>query len=319
VPAPAPAAAEASKGAPSPAGEAATGAPPALPAEVPQAYLPAGGESPLYRPALLGIADLHFADTRSGLDEWATVAELVPLEGGLAGDVWRSAETLPELPGLEDAPASGARFAELPAAAARPKSYATWEKQLASHVYRKHQRPVWSCRAPKLESQPGEDRAAFAARLQLAQREERDLELEKLRQKHAARLEQARAKVASAEEKLGREQSQQGQQQLQTAISVGTTVLGALFGRKKLSMSTIGRATTAARGAGRVAREKEDVERATRQLKEAQEKLAELEKALEAEAAELAAERTAPEIDERAVRPRKGDVAIRRVVLAWRP
>jgi hypothetical protein len=297
----------------------ATAGPPPLPAEIPQVYLGPEGAEPLYRPALLGVADLHFADARSGLDEWTTVTELVPLAGELRGDVWKGAETLAEPPELGEAAAAGARFAELPAAAARAKSYATWEKQLATHLYRRHQRSVWSCKSPKLASEPDEDRASFAARVQLAAHEERDLALEKLRGKHAARLERARAKLASAEERLGREQSQHGQQQLQTAISMGATVLGALFGRRKVSVSTVGRATTAMRGAGRVAREKQDVALADRRLAEARESLAALERSLEDEAAKLAAQRTAPRIAERVVRPRKGDIAIRRVALAWRP
>ena len=66
-------------------------------------------------------------------------------------------------------------------------------------------------------------------------------------------------RIRRAEERVAREQSQFQQQSVQTAISMGATVLGALFGRKLASAGTIGRATTAARGAGRAMREHEDV------------------------------------------------------------
>jgi hypothetical protein len=46
-----------------------------------------------------------------------------------------------------------------------------------------------------------------------------------------------------------RETGQAKQQYVQTAISVGATLLGALLGRKTVSTSALGRATTAARGA----------------------------------------------------------------------
>ena len=43
------------------------------------------------------------------------------------------------------------------------------------------------------------------------------------------------------------------------AISSGTTVVGALFGRKTFSASTLGRATTVARSVGRASKEAQDV------------------------------------------------------------
>lgn len=50
---------------------------------------------------------------------------------------------------------------------------------------------------------------------------------------------------------MERESEQAKQQGLQTAISVGATILGTFLGRKSIKVGTIGRATTAARGAGR--------------------------------------------------------------------
>jgi hypothetical protein len=47
-------------------------------------------------------------------------------------------------------------------------------------------------------------------------------------------------------------------------------MLGALMGRRAVSLSTLGRATTAARGVGRSAKETEDVAKAQARLQEAQ-------------------------------------------------
>jgi hypothetical protein len=98
-------------------------------------------------------------------------------------------------------------------------------------------------------------------------------------------------------------------------------VLGAIFGRRRLATSTLGRATTAARGVGRTAKESQDVERAEASLETLRARLAEL----EAEAAgELAALQsrldplTAP-LATVSLRPRKADIEVRRVALAWVP
>ena len=56
-------------------------------------------------------------------------------------------------------------------------------------------------------------------------------------------------------------------------ISIGSTILGALLGRKLTSASSVGRATTAARGASRAGRERGDIQRATDEMNAQQEKL----------------------------------------------
>ena len=50
---------------------------------------------------------------------------------------------------------------------------------------------------------------------------------------------------------------------MQTAISFGATLVGALLGRRAISAGTVGRATTAARGVGRAQKEAQDVSRAS--------------------------------------------------------
>ena len=47
------------------------------------------------------------------------------------------------------------------------------------------------------------------------------------------------------------------------AVSLGATIFGALLGRKAISASSLGRATTAARGMSRIGKESQDVTRAT--------------------------------------------------------
>ena len=53
-------------------------------------------------------------------------------------------------------------------------------------------------------------------------------------------------------------------------ISVGATILTSLLGNKRVNYSTIGRATTAARGAGRVMEQAGDVKRAGENVAAAQ-------------------------------------------------
>ncbi|MDH3570257.1 MAG: ATP-binding protein, partial [Gemmatimonadota bacterium] len=128
-------------------------------------------------------------------------------------------------------------------------------------------------------------------------------------------------RIRKAEERVGREASQYDQQKMQTAISMGATVLGALFGRRVASVGTVGRATTTMRGVGRAAREKDDIARARRDLEALHEQLAALEEEFtgETEALDDPSDAAAHEITEQLVRPLKSDITIGRVALSWLP
>ena len=119
---------------------------------------------------------------------------------------------------------------------------------------------------------------------------------------------------------MAREEQQAGNQNLQTAVSFGATLVGALMGRKAVSLSTLGRATTAARGVGRAIKEKEDIARARERHGEAEAELRALEADLEREVEAMApSTTTSVEINRLDIKPKRGSVDVRLVTLAWQP
>jgi hypothetical protein len=118
-------------------------------------------------------------------------------------------------------------------------------------------------------------------------RERRDAAMDKLRKKYAPKLLRAQEKVRNAAQVVEREQGQARGAHVQTAVSVGATVFDALFGRK-VGRTTLGRGTTAARGAARAFEQQQDVARAREDLAAAEQELARLEDELQDELAKLA-------------------------------
>ena len=108
------------------------------------------------------------------------------------------------------------------------------------------------------------------------------------------------------------------QQGVQTAISMGATVLGALFGRKGVSAS-IGRATTTARGVGRTMREREDVERAEENVAALTEHVEAMERELrdESQNIEAALDPASIVLTPITLAPKKSHVTVRLVALVW--
>jgi TolA-binding protein len=202
----------------------------------------------------------------------------------------------------------------------RAESYKRWSQSFASYLYRERNLKLWKCASLKATSRPGEREKQFRIRMTELTREKRDLELEKLKQRFTPKVTKLRDRIDKAQEKVSREESQYQHQKLQTAISFGATLLGALTGRKLGSSRTVGRATTTARTAGRAAREREDIARAKREVVRLKEKLVGLEEEFK-EKVERLRELPAPseiEIEEVSIRPRKSDISVSLMALAWK-
>ncbi len=170
-----------------------------------------------------------------------------------------------------------------------------------------------------MTSAPGGSEGDFRARIALSLREKRDAGIETLRRKYAPRLTTLNDQVRRGAEKIEREKAQLSDQKLHTAISVGTTLLGALFGRKTLSTTNVGRAGSAMRGAGRVAREKADVSRAEEGVEVQAQRLADLQGELDLEIGRLQGEfdPAVVTIETVAIKPRKSDTSVTPAALAW--
>ncbi|MBE3072465.1 MAG: ATP-binding protein, partial [Acidobacteria bacterium] len=168
-------------------------------------------------------------------------------------------------------------------------------------------------------SNPGETERDFRIRLQTTAREQRDAATEAIRQKFAPKMVAIQERIRRAQQAVERETQQASAQKLQTAISFGATLLGALMGRKAISTSTIGRATTAARGVGRTMKEAEDIRRAGETVEVMQGQLADLEQQVQAETQAVAAryDLSALKLETVSLKPKKTQITVQLVALAW--
>lgn len=299
--------------------------PPVTPPEVEVRYLPArpGVNKLVYRPALLGRARVHFVkSTLGGIDHWSTLARISILRGDLPEDVWEQAEEL-AVSGetLREEPEPSAEFSTLPADLLQAKQYKRWATDLKNALYRNERLVIWRCQTLKEYSRPGETEADFRVRLRQATHEHRDVEIEKLRKKYATKYASIEGKIRTAEERVAREQSQAKQATLSSAISIGSSLLGALFGRKLASRTNVSKVSTSARSMGRASQQREDVDRAKERLEELHQELAELESKCEDEIAGLEERWTVDnlELDSSEIQPRKSDIEVAPIQLVWTP
>ena len=288
---------------------------PALPPGIKQFFLPSDGT---LRPKLVGAAKVRFSDSKTGVEETRDIVRAAEFPAGLGGVDWAGAEAPEASPGdFVSAAPDGAAFAELPTAASLPKNFPAWEKDFVRWVADNEKCEVLKCPALSLNSKPGESRADFMARAALAQREFRDEKVTDLKKKYAPKLAAIEARIARAEVTVQKQKDQARNANVQTAISVGTTILGALFGRKAFSASTISKAGTAARGASRAMREGADVAHAEESVEGLQTERAHLEGDFAAESASLAASLQEPAIESAALKPARGGITVQFFGLGW--
>ena len=216
-------------------------------------------------------------------------------------------------------PEPDARFGPVGAALADPRNYAGWNRDFEEWLFRGRSLKLFRSPSLDLVSKPGESEQDFRIRLSVSGRERRDELLAKARQRYAARIASLEERIRRAEMTSDRERAQADQQRLQTAISVGATLLGALAGRRGYARSTLGRAATAARGAGRMMKEGQDIARAEENVAALQTQLDELEaqSAFDVDMIRGSADPLKEPLETVEVKPRKSDISVRVLGLGW--
>lgn len=300
---------------------------PAMPPEVSQFFIPTRGGAPagselLYRPAIFGAAKVNFVDAKAKVEVAEDVNFITPVTDEAVPVSWDKAQvTSLAASDLEKSPVESALYADLPEAAAKAKSFAGWSKDFVIWLYGTQKLDLLFSPSTKSFSNPNEAERDFRARLQLAAHERRDDLVEKLRQRYAPKIAALQERIRKAQQAVEREADQAKQQQVQTALSFGATLLSAVVGRKTLSVSTLGRATTAARGVSRSMKERQDVGRAKESVEALQQQLADSNAELEAATAELrsAVDPVTEPMDTITIKPKKTNISAQLVSLVWAP
>ena len=304
---------------------AAGGARPLLPPGVREVFLAPRHAIPMdgvvhYRPAILGRGRVRFAKLAARIDVNREVFCLAPACDSVGESAWEQADQSAEAPEVEPAPRTGT-FASLPSALAGPKGYATLATALKSHLGRTSRLVLWAAHEVDAVSRPDESEADFRVRIAQKVREWRDAEIDRVRDRNAAKLASLTDRIDRARQKVERERAEAKNKSMQTYVSIGSAVLGALLGRKAATSTNIGRAATSMRTASRSARQQADVVHAEESLTTLEERRQILEDEVAADLERIRLE-SGPErlqLEEMEIPARKTDIAVDDVVLAWVP
>jgi DNA helicase HerA-like ATPase len=293
---------------------------PVLPPDVPQYFLPMtaaqGSSPPLYKPMLLGIAQAHFVDTKNKIDATKELCFITPISDGPVSVDWGKAKEIFSTPSFADRPATGSIFANLPQAATNPKSYAIWQRDYSAWLSENQRLELMRSSGLGQVSKVGESESDFRVRMQLIAREKRDENAEKIRREYAPKMAKLDERIRKAQMTLEREQLQAKEQKYQTAVTVGTTLLGAFLGRRGVSG-----ARTSARDMGRSMKQREDVKDHEENLETLQKERSNLDAEFQSEIATMDKKNDplTEAFEKLTIAAKKSSISIRLCTLVWSP
>jgi len=303
------------------------GARPVLPPEIGEVFAVERGLSRegklVYEPALMAQARVHITNSRLGVDEWDELTLVKPISATEAV-TWEKAELYHrgDEPEVEKTPAAAdAGFAPLPADVMRAKQFAGLVTDAKEYLFRTYALTLYRAPAVKMNSQVGESEGDFRARLQQTLNEQRDLQVEKLRAKLAPKFKTLKDREERARQKLERQETAAKNQKLNSVLSAGATIFGAFFGRKLGSANNIGKAATTAKSWSKLGTQQQAVEQSKESLESIQAEMDQLVHDFEEEKARIQERVSADtvELEPIEVKPKKTDVAVKKVELVWMP
>jgi hypothetical protein len=297
---------------------------PLLPASFEQIFVPT--PVPMgkvrYRPALIGSAQVRFFNQRRNIDQEEDICLRLPADSSITSFDWeRSAKCLVHPEDCLQKAQAGAGFFPVSPALAEQKGITVLKKQFADFLYHDRKLELLRVASLKLESKPGESEEQFHQRRADLLQEKKEAETRKIEERFDKKQQQLQVRLEKALSRLDKERGDVKARGVDTALSFGVAVFGALFGRKSLSVTNATRSARGVRNVGRFMKEKGDVKRAQQEVVRIEEELQSL--AIEfQDTLGAIADRFDPThfpVETFAITPRRNDIFSLAIFLAWEP
>ena len=275
-----------------------------------------------YRPWLTGSARIRFFSQRRNIDLEEDVCLRLSADSSVATFEWQRAESCPvQRKDCRENPQAGASFYPVSSALVDRKSITVLKKQFSDFLYHGRKLELLRVASLKLESKPGESEEQFHQRRAALLQEKREREVRKVEKQFAGKQQKLQVRLEKELTRLDKEKGDVKARGVDTALSFGVAVFGALFGRKGLSVSNATRSARGVRSVGRLMKEKGDVQRIEQEVARTRQELLSLSAELQ-DALNAIADRFDPAhfpAETFAVTPRRNDIFAVRISLIWEP
>jgi len=281
-------------------------------------YLYGSQNSAYYlQPYLICSCDIHYINSTKNIDLETTETCKIYLDEEMKNINFDEKEEV-ENSNFETKERPNSHYYELPTFIQSEKELKAIEKDFVDYIYRNSKLTLYKNDELKLTSKQNESLGDFKIRLQDRLNEKIDLEVEKLQIKFQKENDSIENKLSKLYEKLEREEQQATSTTTDTIISIGTSILGAFFG-KSSTATTLGKVATSARGATKILKEKNDVKYVQNEINQLEEQRNSLKTMLENEIEKINSTNLSSNfpIEELFIKPKRSDIYNVKLELLW--
>lgn len=274
-------------------------------------------QAPFY-PYIYAQANVRFFNQSRGIDLQEQFAYKLELTENLHIIDWEhSFECTIESYSLKQI--TNAMYEVLPNVLANKKNLNDEAKALSNYLYTNKKIELYKCKKLNLESQLHQTKQSFLIEVEDLLKEKKEIEIEKLEKKFKTQFERLEDKSQRLHIKLEKEQSDVTAKTTDTVIGIGLTVLGAIFGRKTTSSTTLSKGASAIKSGRGVLKERNDVKNTQMLIQEVNEDMNNLEIELENEIDKIQQQFDIEnyEIETLFIKPRRSDITINDIAILW--
>ncbi|MEA1914256.1 MAG: DUF87 domain-containing protein [Campylobacterota bacterium] len=274
-------------------------------------------KTPFY-PYLYAHAQLRFYNQRKGIDTLEDLYFKVELDEMQNTLSWEDAYE-EELLNINTKSSANATYCALPTFISQERTLKVFDKKLSNHLYGTKRLELFACKKLKMESTINQSKRDFMVEIEDVLKDKQDIAIEKLEKKYQTKYERFENKAKRLEIKLQKEKTDVSSKTTDTVIGIGMTVLGALFGRKAFSSSTISKGASALKKGKSVLKERNDVKNTESLIADLQEDVEQLGLDLEEqiEKVEQNFQIDNFKIESVMIKPRRSDISIHDSALLW--
>ena len=209
-------------------------------------------------------------------------------------------------------------YYELPKFIQNERDLKQIEKDFSDYLYRNSKLTLYKIDSLKLSSKQEENLEDFKIRVQDRLNEKIDLEIEKLKNKYEKENSDFETKISKLYDKLDKEKREATASTTDTILDIGTSILGAFFGKSNAA-SSLGKIASGAKGANKILKEREDVKIVENEIAVLQEQKASLLNILETEVSKIKEENSISkfQIEEFYINPKRTDIYNLKLELLW--
>jgi len=266
----------------------------------------------IYNPGALGKALIHYQDKITDLRE-DLEKTLILRSFELMN--WEKSEEI-KISNLLTKPEENAKFGEISGNINDSKDFNELKKNFADFIFYNSNFKLYHSPLIKIYSKPRESKSDFILRITQMARERRDEEVDKIEEKYSKDLQKLKEKLERSQEVLLKKQATVNSLKQEAMVSAGESVIKIFMGRRST--------TSASKAMNKYQKSKTvaiDIQEAQKDIETLNKEMELLENKLkiEVESIKERREKEISEIKEVLIQPKKSDIEVKIVSLAWIP